>query len=329
MTRRRSRIAGRARRTARGARGAAVILLASALIGCSSAPAVPDQLFTIAGGGTAGVYYAYGEQLAEALHEEVGIDVMVAETQGSVENLRLVAEEAALVGFAQGDTAADAVAGSGAFEDPLPVTAVARVYDEYVHLVVPADSDVQDVTGLAGSRVSLGAENSGVQVIATRVLAAAQVDIADVDDPQLGLNASISALRDGEIDAFFWVGGIPTPSIESLAEEMPLRLLPIKPETVDRVNAGHAGVYRSGEFPSGTYGAPNQVTTMTVPNYLVASSEAPPELIRKVVQVLFAARPQIAREVRAAEFLDIRQAIFTGPVELHPGAAEFYVESRH
>lgn len=318
-----SGVAGRLRRIALGMSLVALL----GLSGCVGSPYAGEE-YRIAGGGTAGVYYNYADQLATALHRELGLDISVSETHGSVDNLLRVGSGDALLGFAQGDTAADAIAGTGGFEEPLPVRAVARVYDEYVHIVVPAESEVRSVGDLAGRRVSLGAENSGVQVIARRVLGSADVPPGGVVNPALGLDASIDAMRRGEIDGFFWVGGLPTPGIDQLAENMPIRLVPIGAGTVDRVNSGHAGVYRIAEFPVGVYGIEAPVATMTVPNYLIAGAGAPNGLIFDVTRVLFESRPTIAREVAAAEFLDRRQAIFTGPMQLHPGAAKYYVDTR-
>lgn len=305
--------------------------LLGGLVGCG-APENPDSASTapylVAGGGKSGVYFSYGDQLAQAAAQQLDIDIEVTQTQGSVDNLQRVASGAALVGFAQGDTAADAIAGTGAFAAPLPIAALARVYDEYVHVVVPEDSDVQSIDELAGHTVSLGSEGSGVQVIATRVLEATGVDPASVPGPALGLDTSLAALKSGEIEAFFWVGGLPTPGIERMAEELPIRLLEVDADVVDRVNAGHAGVYRTAEFPANTYGIDRVSATMAVPNYLVAAADAPPTLIRNIVRVLFDARISIAAKVQAAALLDRREAIFTEPVPLHPGAAEYYRDAR-
>lgn len=310
--------------------GVALLLAAGlgALTGCSvgQGPARPG--YEIAGGVSAGIYYDYGEQLAASLRGELGLDIEVAETQGSVDNLLRVASGQALLGFAQGDTAADAIIGHGRFGDPLPVRAVARVYDEYVHVVVPADSEVRTVSDLAGRRVSLGAENSGVQVIASRVLEASGVDLSSVEGPQLALDESIESMLRGELDGFFWVGGLPTPGIERLERSMPIRLLSIEADTVERVNAGHAGVYQPADLPVGIYTIDTPIITMTVPNYLVVAEGAPDELIYDVTRVLFDSRSRIALQVPAASYLDRRQAIFTGPIELHPGAAEYYIDAR-
>ncbi len=282
----------------------------------------------IASGSETGVYYAYGSRLAEELATEIGVPMEAAETAGSVDNLLRVASGEALLGFAQGDAAADAVSGTGAFDEPLPIEAVARLYDEYLHIVVRGDSEIRSVTDLAGMRVSLGAENSGVHVIAARVLEAAGVADGAVDDPQLDLTGSIRAMESGDIDGFFWVGGLPTPGIEGLAAVMPVRLLPVERTWVNAVNEAYSDAYRPADLPVGTYGLTESAPTMAVPNYLVTSSSTPDAVVRDVLDGLFAARSRIAADVPAAALLDRRQAIFTEPVLLHPGAIGYYRDMR-
>lgn len=307
------------------AAGLVFVLVMCGLAACSSrASEWTDDEYVIAGGGSTGVYFDYGTHLAEELSGSLGIRMVTEETAGSVDNLLRVASGDALIGFAQGDAAADAVAGAGAFAEPLPVQAVARLYDEYVHVVVRGDSDIDGVADLAGRAVSLGAENSGVNVIAGRVLDAAGVDTASVRNPQFDLSASIRAMENGEIDGFFWVGGLPTPGIAALAERMPVRLLPVEQDWVIEVNDRYSHAYRPADVPAGMYGLEAATPTMAVPNYLITAESTPPAVVRDILAGLFDARPRIAQDVPAAALLDRRQAIFTGPVALHPGAVEFY-----
>lgn len=312
----------------RGVSMAIALTMALALSACAPrASEWTDQSYLIAGGSATGVYFDYGSNLAAELSESLDIDVAVVETNGSVDNLLRVAEGEALLGFAQGDAAADAVAGAGAFDEPLEVRAVARLYDEYVHVVVRADSAVERISDLAGRTVSLGAENSGVNVIANRVLDAAGVDRAQVRNPQLDLGESIAAMERAEIDGFFWVGGLPTPGIEELAGELPVRLLPIEQQWVAAVNDRYSDAYRPADFPAGTYGLTESAPTMAVPNYLLAAASTPDPMIRDVLATLFDARSRMGAEVAAVALLNRRQAIFTAPVELHPGAIDYYRDS--
>lgn len=284
--------------------------------------------YVVAGGGPTGVYFDYGNHLAQQLSESLDIRMTVQATAGSVDNLLRVSSGAALIGFAQGDAAADAVAGTGTFDEPLEVQALGRLYDEYVHVVVRADSEIADIGELSGRTVSLGAENSGVNVIAARVLAAAGVDLDSIRNPQFDLSESIWALERGAIDGFFWVGGLPTPGLAQYAETSAVRLLPIKQEWVNDVNDRYSHAYRPADVPAGTYGLEVALPTMAVPNYLVTASSTPAGVARDIIAGLFDARLRIAGEVPTAALLDRRSAIFTGPVPLHPGAIDYYRDIR-
>lgn len=317
---------GARRSTARRLLAAGLVLATAALAtGCGARSADWDaEPASIAGGGADGVYFAYGTRLAEELSTRFDLEVSAVQTAGSVDNLLRVASGDALLGFAQGDAAADAVAGVGAFTEPLPVEAVARLYDEYLHVVVREDSDIDELADLTGRAVSLGAENSGVNVIASRVLDAAEVEVASIEDPQLALADSIQALEDSTIDGFFWVGGIPTPGIAELARTTPVRLLPIEQGWVADVNDRYSHAYRQADLPVGLYGIEESEPTLAVPNYLVTAADTPDGVVRDVLDGLFEARSSIAHDVPVASFLDRTQAIFTGPVPLHPGAVEYF-----
>ncbi|MCM3780288.1 TAXI family TRAP transporter solute-binding subunit [Microbacterium hydrocarbonoxydans] len=309
--------------------GVIAVLMVGSMSACSPRSAEwGDTDYEIAGGGANGVYFAYGEGLAAELGSGLDVRMTAVQTAGSVDNLLRVGSGEALLGFAQGDAAADAVEGEGVFRDPLPVQAVARLYDEYLHVVVRADSDIDGLDDLAGRVVSLGAENSGVNVIASRVLDAAEVDPASISDPELGLAASIDALQRGGIDGFFWVGGVPTPGIAELAQTTPVRLLPIEQNWVNRVNERYSYAYRPSDLPVGLYGLESSEPTLAVPNYLVTSGDTPAGVVRDVLRGLFDGRTRLAHDVPAAALLDRIQAIFTGPVPLHPGAIQYFREQR-
>ena len=66
--------------------------------------------------------------------------------------------------------------------------------------------------------MSLGPPNSGTQVVARRMLKAAGLNPdSDISKQQLSINESVQAVKDGTIDAFFWVGGLPTAGVVDLA----------------------------------------------------------------------------------------------------------------
>ncbi|WP_418275318.1 TAXI family TRAP transporter solute-binding subunit [Isoptericola jiangsuensis] len=287
---------------------------------------LPDRI-TIATGGTTGVYHAYGTSLAELLRDRYGVDAEVVTTAGSLENLELVADGEAQVAFSAADAVGDAVAGTGDFVEPADLRALARLYDDFGHLVVRADSDVHEIADLRGRRVSLGAEDSGTALIAGRVLAAAEIDPRDLEVSQRGITESIHAMRTGRVDAFFWSGGLKTPGLVELAEEMPIRLIALD-EVVDEMRDAYGHGYRHGVVPQGTYGVREPVQTLAVPNVLVVSGDLPDDVAYALVALLFAHQSELAADTAAVSYLDPHRAIYTAPAPLHDGAMRYYRDTK-
>ncbi|WKV70201.1 TAXI family TRAP transporter solute-binding subunit [Streptomyces sp. PCS3-D2] len=299
---------------------------ATALAGCSRHPR-PVRRLRLATGPEGGPYNAFGKALALAVGASgLPLEIVPVSTAASVDNLRGLDEGSAELALAMADAAEDAVLGRDSFPTPAAgVTALARVYVNYTHLAVPAGGPVHAVADLAGRPVAAGAPGSGVRVVAQRVLRAAAPagGAAPADERPLGLAPSVAALRDGAVDALFWSGGVPTPSLSALARELPLRFLPLD-AYVGPLRARHAPVYTAVTLPAGVYGLTDPVGTIGVGNYLLARADVAEGVVRDLLRVVFDRWRDLLREVTAGARLEPRFAISTGRVPLHPGAAAYY-----
>lgn len=284
----------------------------AAAAGCSGPEAGPAELRLVTGL-AGGPYRPLGDRLAEELRRQ-GMPVRAVATAASVQNLTMMADGRADAGFALADSADDAVR-----VRRQPVSALARMYMNYVHLVVPKGSSVTTVGQLAGRAVSIGLEGSGTAVTATRVLAAAGL----AEPPEivrLNLDACIEALLGGRIEAFFWSGGVPTPA---LAARDDLRLLSLE-SLVPVLRRSFGPVYEDGTVPAGSYGAVRSVRTVGTPSYLLCRNSLPAEVAYTITETLFSARDRLQAPSAPGGRLDERYAIGTGVVPLHPGAARYY-----
>jgi uncharacterized protein len=302
------------RQVLRSLAGAAV---AATLPGCGAPFA--DTRLRIATGGTAGEYFRLGRALAQVWQEQLRLTTQptVLPTNGSPANVTLLTTGAAEVAVSQLDVAADRIAGSSSLR------ALAAVYNDALQIVVPADSPIRAVTDLRGARVSLGPENSGVAYVAQRVLAAA--DLAGPDDvrpSRLDLGSSVTALRAGEVDAFFWVGALPTTTVTDLAAAVPLRLLDLEP-LLDALRARYP-VYAPGTVLAGTYRIAEPVATLLVRNVLLVDADLDAGLAHALTAALFADQQRLADATQAARTVDARSAILTQPVPLHDGALRWF-----
>lgn len=305
--------------------GAGLGAVVTALSGCSGRSG-PARRLRLATGPEGGPYNAFGRALAEAVAAGGGpLEIAAVSTAASVDNLRKLTDGSVDLALAMADVAEGAVTGHEPSSRPAALTALARVYVNHTHLVVPATGPVRSLADLAGRTVAAGAAGSGVRVVADRVLRAAGPGNgrAPVRERHLGLDASVDALRESSVDALFWSGGVPTPALSALARAVPLRMLPLD-GYVGALRERHGPVYTTVTLPAGVYGLTEPVGTIGVGNYLLARADVPDGVVRELLRVLFGRWRDLLREVTAGARLEPRFAISTGAVPLHPGAVGYY-----
>ena len=289
---------------------------------------VPAGTFTIATGNSGGVFDRYGEALAAVLRRRLPtLTVDTRPTDASVANVELVADGGCEIAMSLADTAADAVRGTGTFDHSYELAALARTYDSYVHLVVRADSAIDDVTALRGRRVGLGAPGSGTRVLATRILRQAGLGVADVRVTDQTLEDSARALGARRLDAFFFVSGLPNSAVASLAASLPIRLVDLDRWVPGMVET-HGPEYVRGPIPASTYDLGGAVQTLSVKNYILADPGLSEELAYAVTRVLFEGQDDVDRLAPGVPQPVAAAATFTSPVELHPGAVRYYRETQ-
>ncbi len=285
---------------------------------------------TFATGVPTGVYARYGTLLEQRLARDLpDVRVRLKPSQGSLQNIDMLISGKADFTIAQADAVAAYLRDGG--KDAGRLRAVARLYDDYMQLVVPADSPVRSAADLAGLRVGMGEPRSGVSFVAGRLLQAAGLDRRkDIVDVPEGIDRMPSLLVDGKLDAFFWSGGLPTTAVERLAGRMRIRLVPLG-DLMPRLHEIEplARAYRSAVMPADAYphvqrGEP--VKTVAVANLLVTTARTDPALTEAVTRSVIRSRDQIGDQVHAAQKVDLRTAIYTDPLPLHTGAERYYRE---
>jgi TRAP transporter TAXI family solute receptor len=284
------------------------------LAACTGQPVHQPSELVLATGPPGAVFREIGGALAEALASHLPHTHVIARPSGaSVENLRLLADGAAQLAFA----ALDAVLSP----PPTPgIAAVGRLYDSFLHLVVPAASPVNSLAQLEGRTVSLGTVGSGTEFTAGRLLLAREVRPHDV---RLTQADSAVALGAGHIDAFFTLSGIPTPAITTLGQHTPVRLVPL-PAEANALASAYPGMYDPAIIPATTYEGVAPCPTVTVPNLLLARSDLPDDVVETVTATVFTDSDRIAVGHPEARRINVRTGIATGPVPLHPGAQRWF-----
>jgi TRAP transporter TAXI family solute receptor len=311
----------------------ALLLAIVALTGCGGEETAGEDgggNLSISTGGTGGVYAVYGGGLADLISKNLkGYKATAETTSASVDNLKLIANKDSDIAFTLADSAIDAVEGKESFKEKLPIRALGTIYTNYTQIGTTAGKGIEKVTDLRGKRVSVGDPGSGTEVIAVRLLEAAGLDPnKDIKRSQLGVDESVSALKDGSIDAFFWSGGLPTSALTDLATTEEIRLVP-NAEYAKKLRDQYGVAYQEDSIPKDTYkGLPGDVATIGVPNLLVVHEEMDEKLARDLTKLLFDQKQRLVAVHPEAKKLDPKRAQeVVPPVELHPGAQQYYEEA--
>ena len=238
---------------------------------------------SIGTGGTGGVYYPLGGGLAAMLSKYVpGVDATAEVTAGSIANLKLIQGGKSEIGFTMADAAWDAVNGLDKFSDGrVPLRTLVVFYPNRMHVVTIEGTGIASMKDLKGKRVSTGAPVSGTEVMALRLIEAAGLDPKEMTRERLSVQESVAALKDRKIDAFFWVGGVPTPSVTD-----PAATPGIKVKLIDHGDAAEAlrkksgPIYVKNQILANAYpGEARNTSNVDVWNLLVVPESADENLI--------------------------------------------------
>lgn len=309
-------------------------VLAFAACALTAAPTMAQEKvnLSIGTGGTGGVYYPLGGGMANVLSKYVpGMAATAEVTGGSVANLQLIGTGKPYIGLSMTDAALDAYRGVDKFKDKkVELRTLAILYPNRMHVVSIEGAGVNSMKDLKGKRVSTGSPGSATEVMAFRVIEAAGLDKdKDLKRERLGVAESVNAIKDKKIDAFFWVGGLPTAAVTDLAATPGVKIKMIDhAETVGPMNKKYGNLYVEDAIPKATYsGMAADNKQATVMNILVTHANMSDETAYNIVKTIFEKQPDlVAVHKEAANIKFENQKTAATPVPFHPGALKYFKE---
>ena len=307
-------------------------LAAGAVLLAGVAIAQQQQNIAIATGGTGGVYYPMGGGMANVLSKYLpGVQATARVTGGSVDNLKLIGSKQSEVGLVMVDAALNALNGEDKFKDnKVPVRTLMVLYPNRMHVVTVEGIGITKMSDLKGKRISTGSPGSATEVMAFRVIEAAGLDKdKDMTRERLGVAESTNALKDRKIDAYFWVGGLPTAAVTDLGATPGVKLrLVDSADLTEKMNAKYGSLYSKGVIPAKTYpgqDADNKIAV--VQNILVANADMPDKTAYDIVKTLMEKKDELVAVHKEAKSFEIaNQTKENTTVPWHPGAAKYFKE---
>ena len=304
------------------------------------------KFFRIGTGGTAGTYYPIGGLLANAISNPPGsrackdggscgapgVVATAVASNGSVANINGIQSGQLESGFTQSDVAYWAYTGTGVYEGKPKVSdlrLIANLYPETIHLVARKGANIKSVADLKGKRVSLDEPGSGTLVDARIILGAFGLTEKDVVAEYLKPNQAGDKMKDGGLDAFFFVGGYPTSAIAELASSgAGIDLVPVTGPEIDKMLKQYS-FFAPDAIPANTYKGIPEVKTIAVGAQWVTSAKLPEAQIYEITKALWNDNSRKLLDAGHAKGKSITKATATAGagIPFHAGAEKYYKEA--
>jgi TRAP transporter TAXI family solute receptor len=199
-----------------------------------------------------------------------------------------------------------------------------------MHVVTVEGTGINKIEDLKGRRVSTGSPGSATEVYAIRVLEAAGLnDTTDIKKERLGASESVNALKDKKIEAFLWVGGLPTAAVTDLAAtpNTKIKFLEIS-QLTKKMNDKYGPLYAEATIPKATYkGMDEDAQNNTVWNIMAVDGSMSEDLAYQITKTMLEKREELALVHKEA--LNIKpewQTSSRAGIPWHAGALKYFKE---
>lgn len=297
-------------------------------VGLTAGAAKAQEFINVLTGGTSGVYYPLGVALSEIYGQGIeGARTQVQATKASVENLNLLQVGRGEIAFSLGDSLRDGWEGNkeAGFPGKLDkLRGIAAIYPNYVQIVASKESGITTLEELKGKSLSVGAPASGTELNARAIFTAAGLTYQDLGKLEyLPFAESVELIKNRQLDSTLQSAGLGVASLRDLATSVPINVVAVSPEIVEKIGAPFVAV----TIPAGTYeGQTEDVPTAAVGNFLVSHEGVSEETAYQMTKLMFENLDKMVASHAAAKAIDVQKAIEGMPLPLHPGAERYYRE---
>jgi TRAP transporter TAXI family solute receptor len=285
-------------------------------------------------GPVTGIYYPTGQLIARTVNQDVkihGIQAKAEFTEGSVSNINAIMAGIMAFGMAGSGSVYEAGKGLGRWKKAGPqkdLRAMFSLHAESVALVAADDADIKTIQDLRGKRVDIGELGMGTRQIAIYALENAGIDYTK-DLTATGINAAAvaGALKEGDIDAFFYAVG--HPNVTLLNATTARRRVHFVPITgVDKLLKKHP-YYAKATVPKKFYPKATNATdvkTFGVKATFITSAKVPDNVVYTITKEVFEKIESYRTLHPAFEDLTRLKMVECLAASVHPGAQKYYDE---
>jgi TRAP transporter TAXI family solute receptor len=292
-----------------------------------------DAVFASVGTGQLnGVYYPVGKALCQMINQDLkkhGVRCSPEATPGSVYNISSVKSGELEFAIVQSDVQFAAYHGDDIWTgNPFAnLRSVFSLYAEAVTVIARADGHIKDLSELAGRRVNVGSQGSGIRATWDTIeTGLGWTNQQRVRPAELRAEASIAALCTGAIDANLMIIGHPSSLVRSQLEGCAANFVAITGPTIDKL-VHDRPYFQSENIPAKDYGMPSDVPTFGGRATLVTSASADARTVAVFAKTVLAHVAELRTLNPALGRLKAHEMVRDGlTAPLHPAAEQVYKE---
>jgi TRAP transporter TAXI family solute receptor len=109
------------------------------------------------------------------------------------------------------------------------------LYFEVCEVIVDSKTEINTIEQLKGKRVAIGKTGSRQKIIAEQILSAYDITLDDIDAKDLNLTEALEAMKNKEIDAFFYMGDVKSSIIDEFSKTNSVSVLSIEDEELRKL----------------------------------------------------------------------------------------------
>ena len=294
-------------------------------------PPATKRALTVGTGSSSGEVYILGGALSSALNIHSKWFTLTNEAaSGGNENLRNMKDSIIDMGMMNCDNGYEFYTSTGTFaesggDDSLRSMIV--LPPSPMHIVVRAGSGIQSIDDLRGKHVGFGTVGTGYEAFAKRVFTCAGLTYEDMDAQNMSVNQFADAMKNGQIDAFFFPVQAPSGTITELAISLDIEILTLDDAFIEKYISENLG-YVSATIAAGTYkGQTEEIKTVATSRFApVLRDNFTEDEAYVFLHDIFDNRDEWVNVIPSAAYITATN--ITGLiVPLHAGAVRFYREN--
>ncbi|MDP3385655.1 MAG: TAXI family TRAP transporter solute-binding subunit, partial [Eubacteriales bacterium] len=195
-----------------------------------------------------------------------------------------------------------------------------------MHIIVRAGLGIESVQDLKGKNIAVGTAGSGYESFANKVILSAGMTYDDMNVRMINVSQMPDALKDNQIDAFFFPVQVPGSAITELSLGTDIEVLNLSSEFIDKFLSEYIG-YVKYTIPANVYNKQSTaVETFATGQFIATLRDTMSEdEVYQLLSDIFDNRPEwLSSHVTCNQITETNIDSFIVP--LHAGAVKFYRE---